>query len=117
MMENRQDCDCGCCDGGCCDGEDLVMTLELDDGTQLVCSVLTIFPVDGKQYIALLPDGEDEEEGDIFFYRYSETPDGQPILGCIEGDEEYEAVIDRFDEILDEEEYDELVPADEADPE
>ena len=115
MMENGQDC--GCCDGSCCDGEDMVMTLELDDGTQLVCSVLTIFPVDGRQYIALLRDGEDEEEGDIFFYRYSETPDGQPVLGCIEGAEEYEAVIDRFDEILDEEEYDELVPADEADPE
>lgn len=107
-MENNQERN-----GGCPDGEDLVMTLELDDGTQMVCSVLTIFPVDGQQYIALLPDGSSEEEGDIFFYRYHETPDGQPVLGSIDGDDEFEAVTDRYDEILDEAEYDELVPAEE----
>ena len=99
--------------GDCPDGEDLVMTLELDDGTQLECSVLTIFPVDGKQYSALLPEGPDKEEGDIFFYRYHETPDGQPVLDSIADDDEFEAVIDRYDEILDEAEYDEYVSEEE----
>lgn len=113
-MENHPERNGNCrADGDCPDGEDLVMTLELDDGTQLVCAVLTIFPVDGRQYIALLPEGESEEDGDIFFYRYRETPDGQPVLESIERDDEFEAVIDRYDEILDEAEYDELVSPEE----
>ena len=28
----------------------------LDDGTELRCDVVAIFPVNGQQYIALLPD-------------------------------------------------------------
>ena len=68
------------------DMEDLSITLELEDGTVLECSVLARFPVDGQQYIAL-----------------------QPVLGMIETEDEYEAVADRFDEILDEAEYDEIV--------
>lgn len=66
------------------------------------------FPVDGQQYIALQP--EDEEHGeDIYLYRFSEDENGQPVLGMIETEDEYEAVADRFDEILDEAEYDEIV--------
>ena len=30
------------------------ITLTLEDGTDLICDVLAIFPVDGKDYIALL---------------------------------------------------------------
>ena len=71
-------------------------------------SVLARFPVDGQQYIALQP--EDEEHGeDIYLYRFSEDENGQPVLGMIETEDEYEAVADRFDEILDEAEYDEIV--------
>ena len=35
--------------------EEATVTLELDDGTTIECAVLTIFPVDDKDYIALLP--------------------------------------------------------------
>ena len=98
--------------GDCPDGEDLILTLELDDGPILECSVLPVFPVDGRQYIALLPEGADEEDGDIYFYRYQETPEGEPVLSSIETDEEFDAVLDRYDEILDEAEYDQLVAAD-----
>ena len=53
---------------------------------------------------------EDEEHGeDIYLYRFSEDENGQPVLGMIETEDEYEAVADRFDEILDEAEYDEIV--------
>ena len=90
------------------DMEDLSITLELEDGTVLECSVLARFPVDGQQYIALQP--EDEEHGeDMYLYRCSEDEHGQPVLGMIETEDEYEAVADRFDEILDEAEYDEIV--------
>ena len=37
------------------------ITLTLEDGTDLICDVLAIFPVDGKDYIALLPQGDDPD--------------------------------------------------------
>lgn len=98
------------------DGEEMTVTLTLDDGKELECVVLTIFPAGTKEYIALLPMEEAEsEEGEVYLYRYSEDENGQPILENIEDDDEYEAVADAFDELLDEQEYDELVGEDELD--
>ena len=95
--------------------DELVLTLEMEDGTTEECIVLTIFPLDDKQYIALMPaDQADEDDGDIYLYEYSEDEEGQPILGDIEDDDLFEAVCDRFDEICDEEDFDELVPTTEA---
>lgn len=99
-------------------GEDeTTVTLTLDDGKELECVVLTIFPAGGKEYIALLPmeEAESDEEGEVFLYRYSEDENGDPNLENIESDEEYEIVADAFDELLDVEEYDELVGEDELD--
>lgn len=96
------------------DEEEAIVTLELDDGETLDCAVLTIFPVGDNDYIALLPlDGQAAEDGEIYLYRYSETSDGEPELGNIEDDDEYDAVSDAFDELLDSQEYDELVSEDE----
>ncbi|MEY8338307.1 DUF1292 domain-containing protein [Lachnospiraceae bacterium 62-35] len=93
--------------------EEMTVTLSLDDGSDLECVVLTIFEAGGKDYIALLPtEGIDAEEGEVYLYRYMEK-DGQPDLENIEDDEEYEIVADAFDELLDEQEYDELVGEDE----
>lgn len=91
--------------------EDLRVTLNMDDGTDVECRILTIFDVGTQDYIALLPldaDGNDNEDGEVFIYRYAEDADGNPSLDNIESDEEYEAVSDRFDELLDEELYDEM---------
>ena len=94
--------------------EDMTVTLTLDDGTDLECVVLTIFEEGGKEYIALLPlDGMEAEEGDVYLYRYTEDENGNPDLENILSDEEYEVVADAFDELLDTEEYDELVDAEE----
>lgn len=90
------------------DDEDICVTLDLDDGTQVECEILTIFDVDGQDYIALLPlneNGEENEEGTVYIYRYFEDEDGNPSLENIESDEEYEAVEERFDELLDEAEW------------
>ena len=92
--------------------EDIRVTLELDDGEKLECAVLTIFPVGNNDYIALLPlEGEYAEEGEVFLYRYTEDADGEPSLDNITDDDEYEAVSDAFDELLDSQQYDELVDA------
>ena len=91
------------------DDEDMFVTLDLDDGSSMECQILTIFEAD--DYIALLPVDEDEqpnEDGEVFIYRYSEDAEGNPSLENIEDDEEYEVVSDRFDELLDEAEFEDL---------
>jgi len=91
--------------------EDVVVTLDLDDGTEVECEILTIFEVDGRDYIVLIPldaDGNQNAEGEVFIYRYSEDEEGNPSLDNIEDDDEYEAVEDRFEEWVDENEFEEL---------
>lgn len=93
------------------DPDDYRVTLDLDDGTSTECAILTILEVDDQDYIVLVPvDDNDEpiEEGEVFIYRYFEDEDGTPTLGNIESDEEFEKVSERFDEFLDEQEYDSL---------
>ncbi|MGN0390340.1 MAG: DUF1292 domain-containing protein [Wujia sp.] len=82
----------------------------LDDGTELRCDVVAIFPVNGQQYIALLPDKvlEGYEEDEVFLYRYTDMGNDDIELGQIESDEEYEMVADAFDELLDNEAYEEM---------
>ena len=94
--------------------EEVTVTLTLDDGSQLECVVLTIFDAGKREYIALLPmDGQEAEEGEVYLYRYSEDANGNPSLENIEDDEEYEIVAEAFDELLDEQEFDELIGEDE----
>ena len=97
---------------------EMTVTLTLDDDTEVECVVLTIFNAGEREYIALLPvEGADSEEGEVYLYRYSETEDGEPTLDNIEDDDEYEVVADAFDELLDAQEYDELVGEDELEEE
>ena len=68
-----------------------------------------------QDYIVLLPldeEGNDNEEGEVFIYRYQEDEDGNPSLENIEDEEEFEAVSDCFDELLDEAEWDALLEDD-----
>jgi uncharacterized protein YrzB (UPF0473 family) len=90
------------------EADDIRVTLELDEGER-ECTILTIYEVDGQDYIALMPleeDGSVPDEGEVYLYRYAEDADGLPEIGFIESDEEYEAAADRFDELLDEDLYD-----------
>ncbi|MBQ8971188.1 MAG: DUF1292 domain-containing protein [Lachnospiraceae bacterium] len=93
--------------------EEMTVTLELEDGTSVDCAVLTIFDMDDRDYIALLPldeKGDGLEEG-VWIYRYSENPDDpneEPVLTYIDDDDEYDAASDRFDEILDNDLFEDL---------
>ena len=83
------------------------ITLTLEDGSDLVCDVISVFPVQDKNYIALLP-SNDDPDAEIFLYRFIEN--GEEIeLENIEDDEEFEMVSDAFDELLDAAEFDEMV--------
>ncbi len=102
------------------DAEEMTVELELDDGRNVTCAVVTILTVEKKDYIALLPLDEngENEEGEVWFYRYSENPDDpneEPELDYIDDDAEYEKVADAFDEYLDTCEFDELVEENDSD--
>ena len=85
------------------------VTLSLDDGTEVECAVIRTFPAGDKNYIALLPIADiDEDESEVYLYRYSINSDNEPVLENIESDKEYEIVSDAFDEELDAMEYEEL---------
>ncbi len=95
------------------DDEEMTVELELDDGSIVNCAVITILTVSEKDYIVLLPLNEngENEDGEVWFYRYSENPDDpneEPELDYIEDDDEYENVAEAFDEYLDNCEFDEL---------
>ncbi len=101
---------------------DEVMKVELDlvDGKTVSCEVITIIEVAGKDYIVLLPEGQEGEEQDVWFYGYSENPDDpneEPELRYIEDDDEYEKASEAFDEFLDSCEFDEMVPDDDTEDE
>ena len=63
------------------------------------------------KYIALLPLDENGEnqDGEVFLYRFFQEEGQQPTLENIEDDDEYEIAADAFDELLDSAEYDEVV--------
>lgn len=117
-------CDCGDDDGcecGCgCDHdhehEEEIMTITLEDGREIECAIIAIFPVEDKDYIALLP-LENQEDGEVYLYGFQEFEDGSFELLSIESDKEYEEVTKAFDEILDEAEMDELFDDDDFEDE
>ena len=91
------------------DEDEATVTLTLDDGSELECAVLSIFPAGENQYIALIPlDQEDSEDGDVYLYRFQEFENGEIQLDNILDDDEYELVSDAFDELLDSEDFDEM---------
>ncbi len=89
-------------------GEDLgSVTLTMDDGSELECDIVAIYPAGGKQYIALLPIDEPEDEAGVLIYRYIDNGDEEdPDIENIEDDDEYDLAADAFDELLDEEDFD-----------
>ena len=67
--------------------EEMTVELDLEDGSHVVCAIITILECQGKDYIVLLPLDEN-----------GENDDGEVWL-----------VDDAFDEYLDNAEFDELV--------
>lgn len=126
MSEKDKELNCGC--GGNCnlgnedgcncntDGEgEHMVTLTLDDGTVMECIVLSIFPVGDNDYIALLPveEADNDDEGEVFLYRFNQLENDEIELLNIEDDDEYEAVADAFDQFLDDEEFQEMIDEEE----
>jgi len=78
--------------------EPMVVTLEYDDGTEIETEVMGIFEVDGKEYIALIPD---DDSDDVYLYGYAEVDDDEFELLDIEDEAEFEKVVKEFDALMD----------------
>lgn len=131
MHDNEHNCcgghshhEGGCCgghshhEGGCCGGhshshegcgcghshheEEQLMTLLLDNDEEIKCSVIDIFEVEGKDYIALLPVGEDE----LLLFQYEQNEESFD-LKSIETEEEFEKVQKVFFEFLKDDDFEE----------
>lgn len=91
-----------CIPGGCNEEHDHdiddadYLTLEFDDGEEIECEIMGVFDVDGKEYIALIPnDGTD----DVYIYGYKEVGDDEFELIDIDDDAEFQKVAKVFESI------------------
>ncbi|MDR1816041.1 MAG: DUF1292 domain-containing protein [Clostridiales Family XIII bacterium] len=83
--------------------EVMVITLEFEDGAEVEAEALGVFEVDGKEYIALIPeDGSD----DVYIYGYNELEGDEFELVDIEDEAEFEKVVAEFDALMEDVEDD-----------
>ena len=90
-----------------------VVTLTLDDNEEVECSIITTYEIEDKEYSVLLPLDEngENEDGDVWIYRFVRDTTGgndHEIIN-IEDDDEYEIAVDKFDEWLDTQEFNEVI--------
>lgn len=99
--------DCASCSGcgtsaNTGDGGHRTITLTMEDDTEVECAILTVFPIEDREYIALLPLDENgqNQEGEVYLYKFARTEQGDPILSNIEEDDEYNQAAIAFDTII-----------------
>lgn len=95
------------------DTEEMYVTIDTEEG-ELYCAVIDIFEFEENNYIVLQPLDENGEcpDGSYFFYRYYENmddPNEEPVLEYIESDEEYDKIDEFYDNLLESEEFDEII--------
>ena len=77
------------------------ITLEFEDGMEVEAEIMGIFEVEGKEYIALIPD---DDSDDVYLYGYKEVSDDEFELIDIEDDAEFDKVVAEFEKLTAEEE-------------
>ena len=93
-LNHGPDCDCGCQE------EVPQITLEFDDGENIVCEPLFIFDFEEQDYIALVPVDEDNDE--VFLYLYNEFDNGEFEFLDLEDDAQFDRVAKEFELIIEE---------------
>ncbi len=73
-----------------------VITLKFDDETEEECEIIGVFDCEGKEYIALLPEGG---EGDVYLYIYKDLNEEEFDILDIEDEEEFERAAAEFDRL------------------
>jgi uncharacterized protein YrzB (UPF0473 family) len=72
------------------------ITLEFEDGQEVECEIMGVFDLDGKEYIALIPE---DESDDVYIYGYKEIGDDEFELVDIEDDAEFDRAVEEFDKL------------------
>ena len=85
----------------------MVIPVDMEDGTQIEYEVLAIFPVEGKQYIALID--KDNDDSDIWLYRFVPVGDEEFNIEDIKDDKEFELVEDAFNKMVESAEIDAVI--------
>lgn len=75
------------------------ITLTFDDGTEETCLEIGIFEVEGKEYMALQPENEEEFP---YLFLYKESGEDEFELADIEDDDEFDKVTEAFLSFVDE---------------
>ena len=86
-----------------------IVTLLTDEG-EVDCGIITVLKLDEKEYIAVSPlDEEGELSEEVWFYQFERDASGgdEHDIAFIEDEDEYEQVVDKFDEWLDTLEFEE----------
>lgn len=78
-----------------------MITLEFDEGKEVECEMMGIFPANGKEYLALIPD---DGTDDVWIYAYKEIGEDSFEIIDIEDEAEFEEAVKAFDEIMAQEE-------------
>ena len=86
---------------------DMIIPIEREDGSEVECEVLAIFPVAGKQYIALID--KDNADSDIWLYRFVPVGEEEFNIEDIEDDKEFEKVEDAFNQMVEAAEIDAVI--------
>lgn len=81
-----------------------IITLEFEDGADVECEVVGVFAVEDKEYIALVStESMDEEESEVFIYRYKEVGDDEFEIEDITDDAEFALAVETLNAIVEEE--------------
>lgn len=85
-----------------------IITLTLEDDSELDCEVIALFNLEDREYIALLPvETEDEDEREVLLYRFNEINEEEFEVKMIESEEEFEKVAEKYYEVASEDHADE----------
>lgn len=92
------------------DDDTLIVSLPMEDGTDLDCEVILLFELEGQDYVALYPtDGEPDE---IVLMRCSYDGGEDMELEEITDEDEFDMVSETFDSIMEEQEWNDLLGED-----
>ena len=84
--------------------EDEVITLTDEDGADHDFVVVDVIEVNAHEYAILLPyEAADEEEAEAVILRLEKSDDGDDQLVEIDDESEWQAVVDAYEAVLDEE--------------
>lgn len=87
----------------CNEMEKDIITLEFEEGPEVECEVVGVFEMKGQEYIALVAvDSMEEDESEVFIYRYKEISEDEFEMDDITDDEEFAMAVEELTAILEE---------------